>query len=243
MPKTVRYSMGMSLLEAVAEFVGKPPGSIAAYMIHLPRAVEREGYIKALEAVVGPLERFDAYDGTDSIAAGHSTTCATEPGKIRTAGEIGCLVSHIEVVKRALLSGKSHVVVFEDDCVATGDFRTYLQMAKRFMDDFGLPQDLILLGACGCYTWRFLTKEIKATDNFNGTHAYIMARPMMEKLVGSYEYLRQRDAVIPIDGLLGLLLRSERRWALCPMDEKGLFVQNRDIPSYILNNGKSLRQE
>lgn len=234
----------MSLLEAVAEFTGKPPGSIAVRMIHLPRAVEREGCIKALEAAVGPLERFDAYDGNDIIAAGHSTTCATEPGKVRTAGEIGCLVSHVEVVKRALLSGKSHVVVFEDDCMPTGeDVSKYLQTVKRVADDFGLPQDLILLGTCGCYTWRFLTKGVKATDKFNGSHAYIMARPMMEKVVGSYEYLRQRDVVIPFDGLLGLLLRSERRWALCPEDEKGLFVQNRDIPSYILNNGEDLRRE
>ena len=224
------------LLEAFAEFWDKPPGSIDLYMIHLPRAVEREGCIKALETAVGPLERFDAYTG-------HPTPCV-EPGKIRTAGEAGCLRSHVEAMRRAISRGKSHLVVFEDDCMAAGgDVRAYLKAAKEFMREFSLPQDLILLGTCGCYTWRFLRGGVKATDHFNGSHSYSISRAMMEKVISAYEFLSGRGVMLPIDGLLGHILRSERRWALCPENEVGLFVQNRDIPSYILTDGEGLRRE
>jgi hypothetical protein len=65
----------------------------------------------------------------------------------------------------------------------------------------------------------------------------------MEKLVGSYEYLLKKDVIVPVDGLLSLLLKAQNRWALAPDDDRALFVQNRDIPSYILGDGKTLRQE
>ena len=52
------------------------------------------------------------------------------------------------------------------------------------------------------------------------------------------------DGVIaPVDGLLGLMLRAQNRWALCPENDRAFFAQNRELPSYILGDGKGLRQE
>lgn len=229
----------MNLQEILAEFVGNPPGSVGIGVIHLRRAAEREPLILKLEAAVGqPLERFEAVDG----AADHPRTCATEPGKLRTEGEIGCLLSHVAVARRGLAEGWSHALVFEDDCAAAATFslgalQEYLRRAKSFAAQFGFKgaDEFILLGTCGCYTWKFLANGVKATNSFNGSHSYLIGRPMMEKLVGSYEYLLKNGVVVPADGLLGLLLRTQKRWVLCPEDERGLFVQNRDIPSYILD--------
>jgi hypothetical protein len=55
--------------------------------------------------------------------------------------------------------------------------------------------------------------------------------------------LLEKNVIIPVDGLIGLLLKAQGRWALAPDDDHRLFLQNRDIPSYILNDEKSLRQE
>lgn len=238
----------MRLRDILAEFVDKPPGSVGVGVIHLARATEREPLIRALEVALDhPLERFEAVDGG---ALDHPRTCATEPGKIRTAGEIGCLLSHVGVARRGLAEGRSHMLVFEDDCVPAEGFsldalEMYLRRAKKFAAEFGFKgaDEFILLGTCGCYKWKFLTRGVKATDSFNGSHCYLIGRPMMEKLVGSYEYLLKNGVVVTADGLLNLLLRTQLRWALCPENECGLFVQNREIPSYILNSGSELRKE
>ena len=243
--------MARSLRDILAEFVGKPPANIGVAVIHLAQAKERESLVQALEAACGcPIEIFPAVNGAERIAAGHPTLCATEPAKIRTAGEIGCLLSHVELARKALKEGKSHMMVFEDDCTVPPNFslplvEDYLHSVKGIRDAFSFEgaDDFLLFGTCGCYSWRHLTERTKATNKFNGSHCYLIGRPLMEKLVGSYEYLLKKDVIVPADGLLSLLLKAQNRWALCPDDDRALFVQNRDIPSYILGDGKTLRQE
>ena len=243
--------MARSLRDILAEFVGKPPGNVGVAVIHLGAATERKPLVQALEAACGcPIEIFSAVNGAERIAAGHPTVCATEPGKIRTAGEIGCLLSHVELARKALKEGKTHMMVFEDDCVTAPNFslaviQEYLHSVKTIRDTFSVEgtDNFLLFGTCGCYTWRHITELTKATNNFNGSHCYLAGRDMMEKLVGSYEYLLEKNVIIPVDGLFGLLLKAQGRWALAPDDDRGLFLQNRDVPSYILNDGKTLRQE
>ena len=243
--------MSMTFRDCVAEFVGKPPGSVGVYMIHLQRATEREGLVRAMEeALHTPIELISAADGVALVAGGHPTMCAVDSTKQRSEGEVGCLVSHVEVARKALAAGLSHAVVFEDDCVVGGGFsldavQSYFRRAKKFAEEFSMggTDDFLLLGSCGCYAWRHLTHEIKATNNFNGSHAYLIGRPMMEKLVVAYEFLKEKGFVTPIDCLLPLLLRGQKRWAMCPVDDKGIFMQNRDIPSYITSDGTERRKD
>jgi GR25 family glycosyltransferase involved in LPS biosynthesis len=239
----------MNLQEVLAEFLGR--ARVGVGIIHLAHAKEREPAIAQLEAALQqPLQRFHTVDGAAAIAAGHPTICATEPNKIRTAGEIGCLLSHIGIARAGIAQDWTHMLVFEDDCIPAEGFsleklRDYLRRAKAFSHEFSMKgtDEFILFGTCGCYSWKFLTEGVKATNNFNGSHCYLMGRPMMEKLVGSYDYLLKNGVVVPVDGLIGLLLRTQGRWALCSEDERGLFLQNRNIPSYILGDGPILRKE
>ena len=241
-----------TLRDILAEFVGKPPGEVGVVIIHLHRAVEREASILEMERVLGghPIEVFDAIEGGAMIRAGHPVQYASVPAETRTVGEVGCLVSHIEVARRALREEKSHMMIFEDDCIPGSEFslegiRTYLRQVREFSDTFSFEgaSEFLLFGTCGCYTWKHLTNDIKATDRFNGSHCYFIGRPMMEKLIGVYEYLLGREKIVPFDELLGLLLRSHGRWALCPTNEIGFFVQNRAIPSYLLGDEVSMRSE
>ena len=238
-----------TLLDIVAEFVGKPPRLVRGIVIHLRRAVERGPLLESLMEATGPLEVWDAADGTALIAAGHPTACGMDPGLTRTAGEVGCMVSHVSAARKALEDGVSHLVVFEDDCVPADGFsleavRGYLGRVRRFSEEFGMEKmdELLLLGTCGCYEWRNLCRGVKATDHFNGSHAYIMGRPMMQKLVNSYEYFVAKGRTVPVDGILPLLLQAEHRHAFCPEDDVALFRQNRDIPSYVVSDGDALRQ-
>ena len=238
-----------TLCDIVAEFVGKPPGLVRGIMIHLHRATEREPLVKSLICAVGSLQVLEAADGAALVAEGHPTICGMDPGIIRTAGEVGCMVSHVTAARKALADGISHLVVFEDDCVTASGFsltkvREYLNKIRLFAEEFGLERmdELVLLSTCGCYRWRSLAPGVKATDHFNGSHAYIMGRPIMEKLVGTYEYFLARGLTAPVDGILPLLLQAERRHAFCPQEDTALFAQNRVIPSYVTSEGTELRK-
>lgn len=241
-----KYRMVRILRDILAEFVEKPPGNVAMGIIHTSDATERLPIIEALQKGIGPVEHFEAIRDVK----GHPTKCATEPGKIRTAGEIGCLLSHISLIKKALKERKSHLCVFEDDCALGPRFsldaiEIYLRDVKEIAKRYSIvgTDDFLLLGSCGSYTVRPITDKVNATNQFNGTHCYLIGRPMMEKVVGSYEHLLKNEVVFPIDGLLGLVLRAQHRWTLCPEDEKGFFVQNRGVPSYVLHDGNEPRQE
>ena len=240
----------MTLLDIVAEFVENPPGKVRVIMIHLPRATEREPLIRALSvALETPFEIQEAIDGAALVAGGHPTTCGIHPGLHRTAGEIGCAASHLAAYRSALAAGISHLVVFEDDCATAPGFdlvalRTYLSRATTFAEEFSMKgmTDFTLLSTCGCYEWRHLTRGVKVTNHFNGSHAYIIGRTMMQKVLDFYEALAAKGQTAPIDGVLPILLRQERLWAFCPENDTALFKQNRELPSYVVGAEPDIRK-
>jgi hypothetical protein len=148
-----------------------------------------------------------------------------------------------------MAAGQSHLVVFEDDCAPSPGFemeklRAYLRRAETFAQEFGLKKmDMfLLLSTCGCYNWRTLTRGLTVTDHFNGCHAYVIGRPMMQKVLDFYAALASAGQTAPIDGVLPILLRQERRWAFCPEEDTEFFKQNRDLASYVASDGTELRK-
>lgn len=242
--------MSKTLCDLVAEFVDKPPGLIRGIVIHLRRATERRPLVDALMRAVGPLEVWDAADGAALVAGGHPTECGHDPGVVRTAGEVGCVVSHMLAYQKALQDGISHLLVFEDDCavvpgVSLDAVGKYLREVKEVCREFGMQpmMDLVLLGTCGCYRWKDIRDGVKATDHFNGSHAYIISRPMMIKLLHRHLQFLLQGKTAPIDGLLPLLLQSERKHAFCPEEDTAFFRQNREIPSYVASDGSEQRED
>jgi hypothetical protein len=217
-------------------------------MIHLQRATEREPLIESLISQIGEIEVVDAADGVALVAEGHPTECGIDPGVRRTAGEVGCIVSHVREARRALADGISHLVVFEDDCEVSptftiGGFAEYLRRVKAIMKQFAMgdKQDFLLLGTCGCYTWQHISPGVKGTNNFNGSHAYIMGPPIMKKLVEAYDALLLEGRTAPTDGLFLKILQAEGRWSFCPQKDTALFMQNRSVPSYVVDEKPVLR--
>jgi GR25 family glycosyltransferase involved in LPS biosynthesis len=242
--------MSTTLCDIVADFVDRPPGNIRAVIIHLARAKERAKNIQAIEAAIkSPLHVRDAIEGASLIASGHPTKCGIDEGVQRTPGEVGCAASHLDAYFWALELGLSHLIVFEDDCIPSAGFsldavREYLRRAKRFAREFQLTniQHLTLLSTCGCYSWKHLTRLVKTTNHFNGSHAYVISNAMMRKVIEFYRILDEKRETAPIDGVLPALLKRERSWAFCPENDIALFRQNRDIPSYVASDGTARRE-
>lgn len=242
--------MSKTLCDLVAEFVDKPPGEVRGIVIHLRRATERLPLVQNLIEAVGPLEVWDAADGAALVAGGHPTECGMDPGVLRTPGEVGCVISHMLAYQKALQDGISYLVVFEDDCIVIPGFSlesvgNYLRQLKEISREFSMKRmtECVLLGTCGCYRWKEIRDGVKATDHFNGSHAYIIGRPMMLLLLHSHLQFLARGKTAPIDGLLPLLLQSERMHAFCPEDDTAFFRQNREIPSYIISDGSEQRED
>jgi hypothetical protein len=174
-----------TLKDVLVEFIGKPPGCIV---------------VETLPAV--------------GEVGDHPTKCATEPGGVRTPEEIGLLLSHLSVMRKALAAGASHMFLAS----AEGLSAEYLKAVRRVVGDFGIEgaDDFLLFSAAGYCSWRPITNGIIATNEFNGPSSYLIGRPMMEKMIGAYEHLKKQGVVYPIDGLLGFILRAQGRWALAP---------------------------
>ena len=240
----------MALCEYIAEFMDTVPEKVGVFMIHLQRAEERRPIIQHLEASVRtPLEMYDAVEGKYLVDGGHPTRCGIDEGVIRTSGEVGCMASHINIMVESLKRGYTHTIIFEDDCsVSPGfsleDLKEYVATAKRFATDFQMEQakELLLLSTCGCYSRRPLKAGVKATQHFNGCHAYVISAKLMRTTIAFYVDLLKKGMTAPIDGVIPILLRRGRLWAMCPEDDTAFFRQNRDIPSYIVSDGTERRQ-
>ena len=192
---------------------------------------------------------YDAAEGKYLVDAGHPTRCGIDEGVIRTSGEVGCMASHINIMVESLKRGYTHTIIFEDDCSISPGFslealKEYMATAKRFATDFQMEQakELLLLSTCGCYSQRPLTAGVKATQHFNGCHAYVISAKLMRATIAFYVDLLKKGMTAPIDGVLPILLRRDKLWAMCPEDDTTLFRQNRDIPSYIVSDGTERRQ-
>ena len=237
-------------LDAIAEFVGQPPGKVGCEIIHLARATEREDNIKALKGALGAgLSITTAQEGSLLVAAGHPLGCVFDPAKPRTAGEVGCLASHALTAGIALRAGHTHVVIFEDDCVPSEGYSTealkaYLADVDRLATEFGArgTRDFLLLSSGGTYDVKPLTPRVKACSRFNGSHAVLMSKEFIQKFVGSYEHTTKKGLCIPVDALYGFVAKTLKQPVLCPAQDTELFHQNRATGSYSLDtDGKTIR--
>jgi GR25 family glycosyltransferase involved in LPS biosynthesis len=238
----------MAFVNAIADYFDVSSSKVRIELIHLERATERLPLLETLrKALDVPLTVRPAADGRNLIAAGHPIACASGTAKSRSPGEVGCLVSHVEAARAALADGIEYLIVFEDDCVPSKTFslgraQAWLAQAKAFRSKFqpAGAGDFLLLSTGGCYAEKILTTQISATNHFNCTHAYVIGRTMMEHLVGSYEHLKKKGQMYPVDGLFGLLLRTKLCWALKPRVDSLLFEQS-STASYVLGDGVAPR--
>jgi hypothetical protein len=213
--------MAQTLRECLAEFVEKPPASIEFYIREPARY--RAKLEKELQVT---LRGFERVDGAKRVAEGHPVKSATQSEKVRTIEEIGDVLSYVELMKRVLKTDVSHICVFEEYCTTAKDFslervcayiRNVKEMARRFT--FVGTDDFLLFGAEGFQVVRPITPAMKATTNVKRPVAFLISRAMMEKVVGSYEYLLRNKVVVAMDELLGLVLRAQKRWAVCAEEE------------------------
>jgi GR25 family glycosyltransferase involved in LPS biosynthesis len=92
---------------------------IPAFVIHLPRSVERLDLVKRNIADAGftDVTIFEAVDGLDEKAVSDTLSLYNNPNiddEVST-GQLGCMLSHFKVLKHIIDNNIPHATIFEDD--------------------------------------------------------------------------------------------------------------------------------
>ena len=226
----------MNLKEVIYEFCGT--SNIEFYMIHLEKAVERihvmEDFFNKINT---ELKIFHAVDGKALLESGHPTKCfdSTDTSiSYRSAGDIGCVVSHVNICKDAIEKGYDYAVIFEDDVEMTSSLNS-LDVALRSFKYLNKEFDMFLLGGDPILNSTNISgSAYSVIKGFNHTHAYIINRRMMLRLIERYTEYYNLGLAYSIDGMYTKILSENKESGYGLTRGKQHIRQRSGMYSYIL---------
>lgn len=112
--------------------------------------------------------------------------------EIVNKGQLGCLISHLEILKDAKKKNYKNILILEDDIIVSKYYNNIrLLKIKEFLKNY----DFIYLGA-GQHNWENITinKDRYIASNTTGTFAYIVQKNMYDRLIKELSKLKK-----PID--------------------------------------------
>lgn len=206
--------------------------NVGFYIIHLQRATERIPIIENLENKLHmKLNIFEAVNGYKLVEEGHPTTCLFRgPPSTRSAGDIGCVVSHINICRDALLKKYEYVVIFEDDCEFISDLSPLNYYINEFIN-LNLPWDLFLLGLRSNVS-HHINNNFSKVIRFDLTHACVLKESFMKELIKTYEDYYKNNTTFAIDGIYSNVLETTTLNAYG--FNNPLFIQKQGMYSYII---------
>jgi len=208
--------------------------NIELYMIHLERATERIPLISTLENnLKTKLNIFPGANGYKLVQDGHPTTCQQRGSPFeRSAGDIGCTVSHINICKDALSKGYDYIVIFEDDC----EFISDIPKLNSYIDDFinlNLDWDLFLLG-WSPLVYSNISNYFSKISRFDCTHAVILNKTFMQYLIKTYDEYYNNNTTLSIDTMYSNIIEEKHLNVYGFTYHNGFFIQKRGMHSYII---------
>lgn len=204
---------------------------IPIFVLHLERAIERIPTIQALEAVFHrPLIVMKAIDGTDptnDVVVRHPRTHPYFKTDIEI-GNVGCLLSHIQMYRTAVSQNIQCIGLLEDDA----ECRVPIEPITEFVRS--LPHwDILFLGATEWVNPLPLLLNTVRVERFWGTHAYLITRHTAEVVLADYEEITRAGRAYPIDWLLAYSIQKHGLRAFGPLQPKQFFQQVPGFTSYI----------
>lgn len=176
-------------------------------VIHMKSSCNKKSNInKQMKKLNKYIHIFDAIIGKNITNLGKYDKNIKLNYKFKTKAELGCYLSHLMLIKKAISSDKKYTVVFEDDFkIVTKDLNTkILDITKKLDNNF----DIIFLGNL------YEIKSEKIIDNIYkksniiplvGTHALLINNKNAEKI---YKNLLNIDK--PIDIALDSLTNENK---------------------------------
>jgi GR25 family glycosyltransferase involved in LPS biosynthesis len=169
------------------------------YVLNLDRRPDRYENIKYnLDKLDIKVERFSAIDGDDIKDDEYNFSNFKQGyGMIENKYALGCLRSHIEIIKDAKSKGYKRILIFEDDVLINSDIKIHFQKIRN-IDNW----KLLYLGASQ-YNWDIdFIEDFYYSRKTLGCFAYAIDESMYD------EILETNKEELSIDNLL-LILQSK----------------------------------
>jgi GR25 family glycosyltransferase involved in LPS biosynthesis len=204
------------------------------FCIHLLRATERDAFMTHFQNGLGRhVEVWPASEGTEVAARGWPRG---HPHELETSiGALGCLDSHIRLLREMLEKGWDMIGIFEDDAelmVRADALQAFYEKASVLKPEW----DILVLGANEWVDIAGAGQEIVKAKRYWGTHAFLIRRSAAEKVVALFEDLQKRGFSYPADWLYAYAISQKGLVAYGPGICRSLIRQKPGLVSAI--NGK-----
>ena len=159
------------------------------YIINLERRSDRKKkIIEELNKVgIKNYEFINAVDGNDSKIQNLYKKLKKNKSKIKSAGHLGCLLSHKKALKKAYSSKLNQILILEDDVFFKNDnFYEELQSLEM------CPWNIIFLGAPIADKKIFINKWAYC-KRFPGTYGYIIKRELIDEVLRLIKNTKSSD--------------------------------------------------
>lgn len=195
------------------------------FVLHRSKDVERESLIDNLKKSLSvPVKVIEAFDGEKLKKNGYRGKSIT--GGEASAGVIGCLASHVVLVKNLLMTDVKGMIIFEDDAVIEGDIFEFLSEQKEW--------DILLFGTNEIVEGNLIDKKLIKVQRFWGTHAMCLTRRAMESVCEVYAKTLEEQIIYPADWLYNRAIKEKKLRVLAPTEN--LVNQKKDLVSTITGN-------
>jgi GR25 family glycosyltransferase involved in LPS biosynthesis len=184
---------------------------------------ERLPIIKTLEIKIQkPISIFNAILGAEYTSEFSGFKHVLERESI-TSGMIGCLLSHINILKNA----KTDILIFEDDCEYISDYSEFIASAPEY--------DILCLGNNENVDYKLIGSYVKVS-RFWGTHALLIKHSCIDAILQTYEKYKNLKIFLPADWLYSYAIKENNLNAYAPINPKQYFKQKSGLVSTI--NGR-----
>lgn len=177
------------------------------YVLNLPRRTDKRARVESTLKSIG-ITNYEFFDGIDGSKFHDKKTHRINPG------ELGCYLSHVEIMKDALSRGFERILIFEDDIIP--------HKYNLHSLIYGVPKDwdIMYLGASdwnfhknGAQNTNFKNNYYKSIE-IDGTFAYALTRKSIEKLV---PFLSRNISRAAVDTAMHSAQHQVNTYVLYPM--------------------------
>ena len=206
------------------------------FCIHLPRETGREAFMTHFQnKLARPIIVWPASEGKDVAARGWPRGHPHE--RETSTGALGCLDSHIRLLRKMVDEGVDVIGIFEDDAeladsVNVANLDMFYHTASSLKPDW----DILVLGANEWVDFRKVAEGVVAPSRYWGTHAFLIRRHAAEIVLQMFEDLQAKGFSYPADWLYSYAISQKGLVAYGPALCRSLIRQKPGLISAI--NGK-----
>ena len=201
------------------------------FCIHLMRAIEREPFMTHFQNGLGrQIIVWPASEGTEVAARGWPRGHPHE--RETSLGALGCLDSHIRLLRKMLEEDWEMMGIFEDDAELLVRSEQLQEFYERVQKEVPV-WDILVLGANEWVDVQTKQNGFARPQRYWGTHAFLIRRRAAQEVISMFEDLQRKGYSYPADWLYSYTIQKKKLVAVGPEVCRSLIRQKPGLVSAI----------